>query len=101
MTNIVPTNTLIADLQSILMAARKKVAKAVNSAMVEAYWLMGKRIVEEEQNGEARAQYGESLISALSKALVAEFGKGFSVANLRNFRQFYQSYPQFYYCQMV
>jgi hypothetical protein len=54
--------------------------------MVEAYWLMGKRIVEEEQEGEARAQYGENLIQMLSKALVAEFGKGFSVANLRNFR---------------
>jgi predicted nuclease of restriction endonuclease-like (RecB) superfamily len=89
MTNLLASNLLIADIQSILSAARKKSVTAVNFAMVEAYWLMGKRIVEEEQKGAARAQYGDNLINALSKALVTEFGKGFSVANLRNFRQFY------------
>lgn len=84
------TSTLLIDeIKTILAVARQKAATAVNSAMVEAYWLMGQRIVEEEQNGANRAQYGESLINMLSRSLVAEFGKGFSVANLRNFRQFY------------
>jgi predicted nuclease of restriction endonuclease-like (RecB) superfamily len=87
---IVPaSHNLIADIHTILSYARQKAVTAVNFAMVEAYWLMGKRIVEEEQKGEARAQYGDSLIKLLSKALVAEFGAGFSVANLKNFRQFY------------
>jgi hypothetical protein len=83
------STALIEEIKTILAAARQKAATAVNSAMVEAYWLMGKRIVEEEQNGATRAQYGEGMINMLSRALVAEFGKGFSVANLRNFRQFY------------
>lgn len=89
MTNTPVAQSLITDIQNILVTARTKAVSAVNFAMVEAYWLMGKRIVEEEQQGETRAQYGEALIQMLSKALVAEFGKGFSVANLRNFRQFY------------
>jgi hypothetical protein len=87
-----PSSVLVAEIKTILALARQKAATAVNFAMVEAYWLMGKRIVEEEQKGASRAQYGESLINMLSKALVAEFGKGFSVANLRNFRQFYLTF---------
>ncbi|MBO9617690.1 MAG: DUF1016 family protein, partial [Niabella sp.] len=62
-------------------------------AMAEAYWLIGKRIVEEEQNGKERAEYGEALLKNLSIALTEELGKGFSYANLRNFRQFYLTYP--------
>ena len=61
--------------------------------MVEAYWLIGKRIVEEEQAGKERADYGSYLIKGLSKELSTEFGKGFSVANLWNFRQFYLTFP--------
>lgn len=90
MTNA-PT-ALIEEIKTILAAARQKAATAVNFAMVEAYWLMGKRIVEEEQNGANRAQYGDRLIKHLSKGLAAEFGKGFSEANLRNFRQFYLTF---------
>ena len=62
--------------------------------MVEAYWQIGHRIVEEEQGGEAKAAYGESLLEELSKSLTSEFGRGFSLANLRNFRQFYLTYPE-------
>lgn len=83
----------IAEIKTILAQARQKAYQAVNSAMVEAYWLIGKRIVEEEQNGKERAEYGEALLKRLSIALTAEFGKGFSYANLRNFRQFYLTYP--------
>jgi len=62
--------------------------------MVEAYWLIGKRIVDQEQHGEERAVYGEGILKELSKALTAEFGKGFSYSNLYNFRQFYLTYPE-------
>lgn len=81
------------DIKDILANARKKAFSAVNFAMVEAYWLIGKRIVEEEQNGKERAEYGEYLIHELSKELSADLGKGFSYANLWNFRQFYLTFP--------
>jgi predicted nuclease of restriction endonuclease-like (RecB) superfamily len=87
------STTLVAEIQAILSAARSKAVTAVNFAMVEAYWQMGKRIVEEEQSGAAKAQYGEGMMEMLSKALIKEFGKGFSVANLKNFRQFYLTFP--------
>jgi predicted nuclease of restriction endonuclease-like (RecB) superfamily len=61
--------------------------------MVETYWNVGKRIVDEEQSGNERADYGSFLIRDLSKQLAGEFGKGFSEANLRNFRQFYLTFP--------
>ena len=60
--------------------------------MVEAYWLIGKRIVEQEQHGDDRAKYGEGILKELSQSLSVEFGKGFSYSNLRNFRQFYLTY---------
>jgi hypothetical protein len=60
--------------------------------MVNAYFLIGKRIVEEEQHGKERAGYGQELIKNLSKERQLSFGKGFSVANLKNFRQFYLTF---------
>ena len=84
---------LISDVLHILQVARHKAYTAVNSEMVQAYWLMGKRIVDEEQQGEQKATYGEAILKTLSIALTGEFGKGFSYANLRNFRQFYLTYP--------
>ena len=83
-----------ADIKQILQTARSQARSAVHSAMVEAYWLIGKRIVEEEQGGEVRARYGKRLLENLSTELSHEFGKGFSYANLRNFRQFYLTYPK-------
>lgn len=82
------------DIRAILTKARAQAYHAVNSSMVEAYWFMGKRIVEEEQHGSDRAQQGAKLIKNLSISLGKEFGKGFSVANLKNFRQFYLTFPQ-------
>ncbi len=61
--------------------------------MVMAYWRIGKRIVEEEQLGEKRAEYGAFLIKQLSERLTKEFGKGFSIVNIKNFRQFYLTFP--------
>lgn len=85
--------TYIAEIKLILEQARQQAYQAVNTAMVEAYWLIGKRIVEEEQNGKEKAEYGEAVLKNLSVALTSEFGKGFSYANLRNFRQFFLTYP--------
>ena len=81
------------DIKQILVAAREKAQTAVNSAMVEAYWLIGRRIVEEQQHGKAKAEYGKRLIEDLSIALTGEFGKGFSYANLYNCRKFYLKFP--------
>ena len=64
--------------------------------MVQTYWQIGKRIVEEEQHGETRAEYGKQLLKQLSAALTAEFGKGFSVQNLYGFRQFYMTFPEIF-----
>jgi predicted nuclease of restriction endonuclease-like (RecB) superfamily len=82
-----------ADIKNILEEARGKARSAVNAAMVEAYWLIGRRIVEEEQRGQHKAEYGARLIEELSRALTADFDKGFSYANLYNFRQFYLNFP--------
>ncbi len=83
-----------ADIKTILEQARTKARSAVNAAMVEAYWLIGQRIVQEEQQGQHKAQYGTRLMQELSAALTADFGKGFSYANLYNFRQFYRVFPE-------
>lgn len=82
------------EIRQILENARQKSYSAVNTAMVEAYWHIGKRIVEKEQQGRSTAGYGEFLIIELSKALTSELGKGFSYANLWNFRQFYLTFPE-------
>lgn len=86
-------NQYIAEIKQILAQARQKAYSAVNTAMVEAYWLIGKRIVEEEQNGEDRAAYGKEVIKKLSFELTSEYGKGYSERSLREFRQFYQTFP--------
>ena len=83
-----------ADVADILQEGRSKAYTAVNFAMVETYWNIGKRIVEQEQQGKDRANYGDYLIVNLSRNLSGTFGKGFSIANLWNFRQFYLTWPQ-------
>ena len=84
----------IHDVREIVSKARQQAYSAINSAMVEAYWKMGKRIVEEEQQGQARADYGKQLLKSLSKALTEEFGKGFSVNSLYYYQQFYLAFPE-------
>ncbi len=93
--------TFVAEIKEILANARQKAYSAINSEMVTAYWLMGKRIVEQEQHGAERAEYGKAVLKELSVALTAEFGKGFSYANLRNFRQFYLTYSDSEICYTV
>ena len=84
---------LINDISLILRQAQQNAYRNINRAMVQAYWLVGRRIVEEEQQGEAKAAYGKGIIKSLSLALQAEFGKGFSERNLENMRVFYLQYP--------
>lgn len=79
-------------IKEVLTNAREKAYKAVNFAMVEAYWNVGKLIVE-AQDGNERAEYGDYLIKSLSKELKVEFGKGFTVTNLKYMRQFYLTFP--------
>jgi len=77
----------------ILSEARAKAGRAVNSIAVNAYWEVGRRIVEEEQQGRHRAEYGANLIGYLSEHLSRELGSGFSQTNLKYIRQFYLSFP--------
>ena len=84
---------LVGDVRTLLAQARQATARAVNTAMVTTYWMIGRRIVEEEQNGKDKAAYGQQILQKLSAALESEFGNGFSYANLRNMRQFYLTYP--------
>ncbi|MGR3806756.1 Predicted nuclease of restriction endonuclease-like (RecB) superfamily, DUF1016 family [Pasteurella testudinis DSM 23072] len=79
----------INDIKYILATARQQTYIAINSAMVDAYWQIGQRIVQEEQRGQARADYGKEVIKQVSQVLSQEFGRGFGERNIRNFRQFY------------
>jgi len=76
----------------ILESARKKTYRSINSAMVDAYWNIGKEIVENEQHGELRAEYGKEIIIKLSRKLSELYGKGFDPSNLRYMRLFYQKF---------
>jgi predicted nuclease of restriction endonuclease-like (RecB) superfamily len=86
----------IFEIRQILTQARQKAYTAVNTSMIEAYWLVGKRIIEEEQNGSERAAYGKEIIKKLSLELTQSLGKGYSERSLREFRQFYQTFPELF-----
>ena len=88
-----PDNTaLFGRVVDILEEARSHVARTVNSAMVAAYWLIGREIVEEEQKGQKRAEYGKAVVEDLSRRLTRRYGKGYSALSLWNMRKFYQIY---------
>jgi hypothetical protein len=87
-------NQFYKDIKDLLNNARSKVYQTINITMTKTYFEVGKRIVEEEQGGEKRAQYGKALIQNLSKELIKDFGKGFSEQNLKNMRQFYLVYEK-------
>jgi len=82
-------------IRSILETARNQAYSAANSAMVQAYWSIGKSIVEQQGKSE-RAEYGRQLLQELSKQLTHDFGRGFTASNLRNMRQFYLTFPNCY-----
>ena len=80
------------EIHELLSKARQNIISNINSTMTKTYFLIGKRIVEEEQNGNKRAEYGKNLIKTLSKKLTKEFGKGFSETNLEQMRKFFKVY---------
>jgi hypothetical protein len=88
----IKTDNLFDKVVAILEQARTNVVRSVNSNMVAAYWLIGREIVEEVQSGEKRAEYGKKIVENLSLKLQNRYKSGFSIANLKRFRQFYQVY---------
>lgn len=94
-TKPLPDTPLLFDrIRDILESARSNIARTVNTTQVVANWLIGREIVEEEQQGKRRAGYGEALLADLAERLLLEFGKGWSVRQLEYCRNFYLSYPQ-------
>ena len=88
-----PYEAVFGDVSKIIDAARESAVRSVNAAMTAAYWLIGRRIVEFEQSGEERAEYGAALIERLAEDLTGRFDRGFSRQNVQNMRLFYLSYP--------
>lgn len=84
-----PNTDLYSSIRTVLLFARTQVRQTINDAMVQAYWQIGRLIIENEQGGEARAEYGKKTLELLSERLREEFGKGFDVRNLRHMRAFY------------
>ena len=80
------------EIHDLLHNSRQNIISNINSTMAKTYFLIGKRIVEEEQDGNKRAEYGKNLIKTLSKKLTKEFGKGFSETNLEQMRKFFKVY---------
>lgn len=80
-------------IRNVLLTARKQARQAINDTMVQAYWQIGRLIVEDEQGGEKRAEYGKRVLPELAKRLSTEFGEGFSAQSLWNYRQFYLEFP--------
>ena len=87
-------NNFYQEIKELLYSAKNKVYQTINTTMTQTYFQIGKRIVEEEQGGESRAEYGKSLLKLLSVQLSNEFGKGFSVDNLENMRRFYLAFQK-------
>jgi predicted nuclease of restriction endonuclease-like (RecB) superfamily len=93
MSNKLSNTQLLNDIRDVIEQARGRITQTVNSAIVQAYWHIGRLIVNEEQQGKERAAYGKQQLEALAVDLTREFGKGFDVSNLRNMRRFYQTFP--------
>ena len=87
-------NNIYQEIKELLYSAKNRVYQTINTTMTQTYFQIGKRIVEEEQGGEIRAEYGSALLKNLSSELIKEFGKGYSEQNLKNMRQFYLIYQK-------
>ena len=84
---------IIEEIANVIEEARRSSVRAINAAMTTAYWMIGGRIVESEQAGSSRADYGTGLLKRLATDLTSRFGRGFSVDNLESMRAFYLAYP--------
>ena len=91
--NVIPFQSAVDDIRAIILQGRNTAYQAVNAAQVLMNWNIGKRIVQQEQNGAGRAEYGKQLLIGLSGELTREFGTGFSERQLRYYRQFYLYFP--------
>jgi len=91
---MVAASALLSRIREIWQSARAQAMRSVNSSLVEANWRIGQQIVEAEQGGESRAEYGAALLKELSAQLVGELGSGFSVSALQYMRAFYRAYPE-------
>jgi predicted nuclease of restriction endonuclease-like (RecB) superfamily len=84
----------LADVAAMITTARRAAARSVNAVMTATYWSIGRRIVEEEQGGARRADYGEQLIARLATDLTSHFGRGYGASNLKQMRAFYAAFPE-------
>ena len=91
--NLIPYQPVISDIKNLIAAGQNVAYNAANRAMIMTYWNIGKRIVEEEQSGAERAEYGKRLIPVLSAELTKEFGNSYSSRNLHYYRKFYHCFP--------
>lgn len=82
----------ISDIKAIVYTAKQKAYQTADTYQVVSNWLVGRRIVEQEQHGQERAQYGKHIVELASEALTAEFGKGYSIVNIKSFRKFYLTF---------
>lgn len=89
----VTNRDIYSEIKETLLASRSQAYSAVNYAMVYAYWHIGRIIVEHEQNGSLRAEYGKGILQDISERLQQEFGNGFSVRNLQQMKKFYNIFP--------
>jgi len=89
-----PEDALYERVAQIIEAARTHVSRTVNTAMVHAYWLIGREIIEVEQEGEERAEYGEEVVKHLAARLSRRFGRGFSYPSVKRMKQFYLAFPE-------
>ena len=94
MITTITNNGFIDDIKAMLKKARENITTTINISMVYTYYEIGRKIVEQEQKGNNRADYGKEILKELSISLTKEFGKGYSVSNLKSFRQFYLVYSQ-------
>ena len=112
MNNELSTNeNIVNQIKELIMTARSSMERQVNHTMLSTYWNIGKIIVEHEQGGNEKAEYGKQLIKNLSKLLTNDIGRGFSMSNLFNMRAFYLNYPKFqsptgklswtHYCELI
>ena len=85
-------NELAEEIKTLILNARKKISKDVNETLVDTYWNVGRTIIENEQSGKIKAEYGKAILLNVSKRLTKEIGKGFSKSNLFNMRKFYLTY---------
>lgn len=102
---------MIEEIKDVIIHSRNKIAYEVNNTMLLAYWNVGRIIVENEQNGNIKAEYGKQVLKELSKELRKTLGSGFSVSNLFNMRKLYITYSKFqtlsgklswsHYCELL